>query len=337
MTLLYKKYDTYIQCLLCPHFCKLKAGKTGICAVRKNNGESVDLLTYGVISAYSLDPLEKKPLYHFFPGMNILSLGSFGCNMRCDFCQNWDISQNFQERQVCTMTTERIINEALVAERNIGIAFTYNEPVIWYEFVRDVSLRAREKGLKTVMVSNGYVNTEPLGELTELIDAFNIDLKSFNKDFYKKITGAEIKPVMEAIKQISRSGRHLEITTLIIPGQNDSEVEMKMLCEWIAVELGKNVPLHISRYFPRFKRKDPSTPEDTLEKLYYTASCVLDYVYLGNTATEKGQNTTCFKCGNLVTRRSGYKTMTNGTDNEGNCKKCGTKIYNDFTFYPKGN
>jgi pyruvate formate lyase activating enzyme len=337
MTLLYKKYDTYIQCLLCPHLCKLKTGKTGICAVRKNNGESVDLLTYGVISGYSPDPIEKKPLYHFFPGMNILSLGSFGCNMRCDFCQNWDISQNFRERQVRSITTDRIISEALSAERNIGIAFTYNEPVIWFEFVRDVSLRAREKGLKTVIVSNGFVNTEPLRELTELIDAFNIDLKSFNNDFYKKITGAEIKPVLEALKQITRSGRHLEITTLIIPGQNDSEDEMKRLSNWIAGELGKNVPLHISRYFPRFKRNDPATPEETIKKLYSKAAGVLDYVYLGNTALDIGQNTNCNKCGNLVTRRSGYSTMITGLDNEGNCKKCGTKIYNDFTFCRKEN
>jgi pyruvate formate lyase activating enzyme len=337
MNLLYKKYDTYIQCLLCPHYCKLKAGKTGICGVRKNTGESVDLLTYGMISGYSLDPVEKKPLYHFFPGMNILSLGSFGCNLRCDFCQNWDISQNFPGRQVRNITTDRIINEALAAEKNIGVAFTYNEPVIWFEFVRDVSLLAREKGLKTVMVSNGFVNTKPLRELTELIDAFNIDLKSFSRYFYKKNTGADIKPVMQAIKQISRSGRHLEITTLIIPGQNDSEDEMKMLSEWIAGELGKNVSLHISRYFPRFKRKDPATPEYTLEKLLDTASSVLDYVYLGNTSLAKGQNTNCYKCGSLVTMRSGYKTFISGLDSEGNCKKCGTNIYKDFTFARRGN
>jgi len=336
MTRLYQKYDTYVQCLLCPHLCKIKKDRTGICGVRKSNGESIDLLTYGVVSGYSLDPVEKKPLYHFFPGTKILSIGSFGCNMRCDFCQNWEISQNRPEKMVRNITVEKIIKNALEAENNTGVAFTYNEPVIWYEFIKDVALETREKGLKTVMVSNGYVNNGPLQDIAEFTDAFNIDLKSFRDDFYRKITGADLGPVKETMKYIIRSGRHLEVTTLIIPGLNDSEDEMKMLSEWIAGELGQSVPLHISRYFPRFRRDNPSTPGKILEMLYQTAASVLDYVYLGNTSLEAGQDTCCRNCGTVVTRRTGYTTLNFNIGPEGKCKKCGTTIYQHFTLSPKG-
>ncbi len=323
-----------IECLLCPHFCKLATGKTGICGVRKNTGNNVELMTYGVISGYSSDPVEKKPLYHFYPGFDILSIGSYGCNMRCDFCQNYHISQNVPSITKSVVSPEEIIKDALSAERNIGVAFTYNEPVIWFEYMKDVAEKAKNEGLKTVMVSNGFVNKDPLDEIIGFIDAFNIDLKAFNNNFYKKLTGADLGPVMTCLKQIARSGRHLEITTLIIPGQNDDEKEMELQSEWIASELGKDVPLHLSRYYPMFKREDMATPQESLEKLFNIASGILNHVYMGNTVTQNGQDTICPGCGTVVTGRSGYKVKLQSLDEKGRCSKCGTLIYRYFTPSP---
>ena len=327
MIQLFKRNEEKLECLLCPHYCKLSEGKTGICGVRRNTGEKIDLLTYGVISGYSLDPVEKKPLYHFFPGHNILSIGSFGCNMRCDFCQNFHISQKIPESMVPGVTTDGIVKDALSAKKNIGIAFTYNEPIIWFEFMRDVAETAKKEGLNTVMVSNGYVNSEPLNEIIKFIDAFNIDLKAFNNSFYRKLTGAELEPVKNSLKQIARSGKHLEITTLIIPGRNDAENEMVSQSEWIKGELGKDVPLHLSRYFPMYKRDDPSTSQETLKRLFDIASLNLNYVYMGNTQSASGQNTSCAKCGTTVTVRSGYKTSLVNLDKAGKCTGCGNLIY----------
>jgi pyruvate formate lyase activating enzyme len=332
MISLTRKTDNKLECLLCPHFCKLTAGKTGICGVRKNTGEKIDLLTYGVISGYSLDPVEKKPLYHFFPGYNVLSIGSFGCNMRCDFCQNFYISQNVPDVPVSGVTIDKVIGDALFAKKNIGIAFTYNEPVIWFEYVKEVAESAKKEGLHTVMVSNGYVNSGPLAEIIEFIDAFNIDLKAFNNNFYRKLTGTELEPVKKSLKQIAKAGRHLEITTLIIPGQNDDEKEMALQSEWIAGELGKDVPLHLSRYFPTYKRDNPATPEGTLKKLFEIASENLDYVYMGNNNSTDGQNTFCSSCGIEVTVRSGYNTILENLDEYGKCRGCGNLIYKNFTF-----
>ena len=329
---LYKRNNEKLECLLCPHYCKLSHGKTGICGVRKNTGEKIELLTYGVISGYSMDPVEKKPLYHFFPGQNILSIGSFGCNMKCDFCQNFHISQEIPESLISDATPDKIVKDALAIEKNIGIAFTYNEPVIWFEFMRDVAEIIKEKGLSTVMISNGFVNSEPLNEIIKFIDAFNIDLKAFNNNFYRQLTGAEIEPVKNSLKQIASSGKHLEITTLIIPGQNDDEREMASLSEWIAGELGKDVPLHLSRYFPMYKRDDPSTSDGTLKRLFDIAAGNLDYVYLGNSQSNTGQNTLCPRCGSIVTIRSGYKIRLLNLDKEGKCTGCGNMVYRHFTF-----
>jgi|WetSurMetagenome_2_1015567.scaffolds.fasta_scaffold00001_438 pyruvate formate lyase activating enzyme len=333
MTTLFRKVNERTECLLCPHNCAIMPGKTGICGVRRNTGESIELLTYGVVSGYALDPIEKKPLYHFYPGTNILSLGSYGCNMRCDFCQNYNISQHTLSSYSSSIESDMIIKDALSSLNNIGIAFTYNEPVIWFEFMRDVSVKAHKKGLRTVMVSNGFVNTEPLEEILTFIDAFNIDLKAFTNDFYRKLTGAELEPVKTALKLISASSRHLEITTLIIPGYNDSSEEMNQEAEWIAGELGKNVPLHLSRYFPMFRREDPSTPDVTLLRLFETASRHLDYVYLGNILTDKGQNTYCPSCGAMVAKRSGYTIKLQNLDQKGKCSACGTRIFRNFTSF----
>jgi pyruvate formate lyase activating enzyme len=331
MTSLYRKGEGKAECLLCPHYCKLADGKSGICGVRTNTGGEITLRTYGVLSGYSLDPVEKKPLYHFFPGYNILSAGSYGCNMRCDFCQNYHISQNVPGRLTEKVSPEKLVLAARSYERNVGLAFTYNEPIIWFEFMRDTAVMAKEAGLHTVMVSNGFVNPAPLEEITGFIDGFNIDLKAFNGKFYRNLTGADIEPVKDSLKQIYRSGKHLEITTLIIPGQNDDEKEMAEESEWIAGELGKGVPLHLSRYFPVFKRNDPATSQETIEKLAQIASKNLDHVYIGNTSSEAGQNTSCPKCGVIVTIRSGYKTKIQNLDDQGRCTGCGNVIYRYFS------
>ena len=322
--------DHKAECLLCPHNCRIEEGHTGICGVRKNREGTIELQTYGVLSACSLDPVEKKPLYHFYPGYNILSAGSYGCNMRCDFCQNFRISQSVFEETMNIITPEDLVKKALDAQRNIGLAFTYNEPVIWFEYMRDAASLAKSKGLHTVMVSNGYVNIEPLSEILEFIDAFNIDLKSFNDSFYRKLTGAALEPVKNTLRKIAGSGKHLEITTLIIPGQNDSEKEMKLEAEWIAGELGNDIPLHLSRYFPMYRRSDPVTPDETLIRLFETASERLSYVYIGNTRSISGQNTSCPECGLDVTIRSGYNTELLNLDELGRCKGCGNLVYRNY-------
>jgi len=327
---LYLKYEDYLECRLCPHFCKIAPGRRGLCGVRKNIGERIELMTYGVISGHSLDPVEKKPLYHFFPGHNILSIGSYGCNMKCDFCQNWHISQKSDEAFSDITDPDSIAKEAVNSLKNAGLAFTYNEPVIWFEFVRDTALKIKEKGLYTVLVSNGFVNRDPLNEIIGFIDAFNIDLKAFNESFYKKLTGAELGPVKDSLRQIAKAGKHIEITSLIIPGRNDSIEEMEAESRWISEELGNETPFHLSRYFPMYKRNDPPTPQETLSRLFETASKNLKYVYMGNTPGEAGQDTHCSLCGKVVTKRTGYKTGLLNLDGTGKCTSCGNQVYRYF-------
>jgi pyruvate formate lyase activating enzyme len=254
--------------------------------------------------------------------------------MRCDFCQNYSISQRTAAGFVTRTEPEQIVKNAQSALNNIGIAFTYNEPVIWLEYIRDVALLAQSNSLRTVMVSNGYVNREPLEEFISFTDAFNIDLKAFNNDFYRRLTGADIEPVKESLRRIALSGRHLEITTLIIPEQNDSEDEMARETEWIAGELGRDIPFHLSRYFPMYKREDPATSGVKLTKLAETASKSLHYVYVGNLVSDSGQNTSCPGCGKIVTKRTGYNIKILNLDQKGNCKNCGTQIYKNFTSFP---
>jgi pyruvate formate lyase activating enzyme len=308
MAELFKPLKGKLLCLLCPHECLLKKGRTGICGVRRSNGISIELLTYGVISGCAFDPLEKKPLYHFFPGMHILSAGSYGCNMRCDFCQNHYISQNVPSEPGKSTSPLALCNMATGRKNNAGIAFTYNEPV-----------------------SNGYIRMKPLQEMTGFIDAFNIDLKAFDDNIYRALTGAKLDPVLESLKIIAASGRHLEITTLVIPGQNDSEAGMRRQCSWISGELGREVPLHLSRYYPMNKRCDPATSTVQLLSLHSVASEYLDYVYTGNTDTVSGQNTNCPSCGTLLTRRRSYDIKHVNVDDSGSCSRCGKKVYSYFT------
>jgi pyruvate formate lyase activating enzyme len=324
---LFKVAGNKLECLLCPHYCKLASGKTGICGARKNTGNKIETLMYGVISGFSVDPVEKKPLYHFYPGKKILSVGSFGCNMSCDFCQNYGISQNVPEIRGRKMGPGELADKATATENNIGLAFTYNEPVIWFEFMRDSAEAVKDKGMLTVMVSNGYVNSEPLSEIIRFIDSYNIDLKAFNDTFYKKLTGSGIEPVKKALRQIAKAGKHLEVTTLIIDGQNDSEDEMAFQADWISGELGRDTPLHLSRYFPMYKRNDPPTSQEKLRRLFEISAARLDYVYMGNTSSDTGQNTYCPGCGMCVTIRTGYTTNIQNLTGEGKCSGCGTLIY----------
>ncbi len=249
--------------------------------------------------------------------------------MRCDFCQNYGISQIKPPDPGPVVNPEEIIFKARRSENNIGIAFTYNEPVIWFEYVRDVAELARKEGMHTIMVTNGFVTGPVLDEYLGFIDAFNVDLKAFNDDFYKSVTGAALEPVKATLKAIRRAGKHLEITTLIIPGKNDLSTEMNEEARWIAGELGNDVPLHLSRYFPMYKRSDPLTSADKLTELYEVASIYLNFVYQGNTNSGRGQDTRCPVCEQIITKRSGYNVRHMNTTN-GTCLTCGRLIYSDF-------
>lgn len=330
MRLWEKHKEGSLRCTLCPKLCIIRPGGRGICGARENREGEIYPITAGIISGYALDPIEKKPLYHFFPGSVILSVGSYGCNLTCDFCQNYHISQHFAGDQSARLHPEELVRHAANARGNIGIAYTYNEPVIWFEYVTESARLAREKGLRNVMVTNGYVNQEPLKEFIQVIDAFNIDLKAFSNDFYRLYTGATLKPVMQAIKSVASSGRHLEITTLILPGMNDSPDEMRREAEWISENAGRSVPLHLSRYFPTYRRTTPATPPETILMLREIAEEYLDFVYTGNMpGDEGGSDTRCPSCHTTVIKRSGYYTRITGITDEGRCVKCDRQIISE--------
>lgn len=276
-----KKKDKAVTCHLCPHNCYIKEGNTGICMVRSNSDGELYAKSYGQISSLALDPIKKKPLYHFYPGTKILSVGSFGCNFSCSFCQNYNISMNTPE--VARISPENLVYEAfnLKSSGNIGLAYTYNEPFISFEYVLDCSKLNKEKGLNNVLITNGYVQEKPLMEMLPYIDAMNIDLKSFSPEFYKKMCGGGIDSVKNTI-EIAAKNCHVEITCLIIPGLNDSSDEMEAMSMWIS-NLSNEIPLHLSRFFPSYKLldKDP-TPRTTLETLAKIAKQYLNHVYLGN-------------------------------------------------------
>lgn len=323
-----KTKNNKIICNLCPHNCIIKDGQRGNCGIRKNiNGELFTEI-YEKISAINFDPIEKKPLYHFYPGREILSIGTIGCNLHCKFCQNSDISQtNIEEfPYLKTYTSEEIIEIALQKSDNIGIAYTYNEPIIWFEYVLETAKLAKAKNLKNVMVTNGYINKKPLEELMPYIDAFSVDLKAFTEDFYSKITSSKLEPVKETLKTIYKNHKHLEITNLIIPGLNDDEKIFKDMVLWIAKELDKDVVLHLSRYFPTYKLDIKKTPISTLDKLYDIAKKTLTNVYQGNIKAFEKDITYCQKCKKAVIKRNGYSTDISGLDKNGNCIYCGNKI-----------
>lgn len=268
-----------VHCLLCPQSCHIDQDKLGFCRVRKNIQGKFYTLIYGQATSIALDPIEKKPLYHYHPGEYILSVGTKGCNFACPFCQNWSISQD-DSAPTQKITSQQIIEEAK-KQHSFGIAYTYNEPFIWYEFVLETAKLAKKEGLENVLVTNGYVNLEPLEEILPLIGAMNIDLKSIDEDFYRKICKAKLNPVLEVIKR-SRQSCHVELTNLIIPTLNDSEKDLEKLVNWIYDNLGQEVPLHFSRYFPSYELDLLPTPVDTLKKAQDIAKKKLKFVYLGN-------------------------------------------------------
>ncbi|NLU10188.1 MAG: AmmeMemoRadiSam system radical SAM enzyme [Tepidanaerobacter acetatoxydans] len=316
-----KNNDGTIECGLCPHHCRISQGRSGICRVRKNIDGKLYSMNYGRVSSLAMDPIEKKPLYHFYPGSMIFSVGGAGCNFRCKFCQNWQIAQ-LTDIPTSKVSAEELINAAKQRQDNIGIAYTYNEPTIWYEFVLECAKLAKREGLKNVLITNGFIEKEPLQEILPFIDAMNIDVKAFHEDFYKDMVSGQLLPVKETVEEAQRKC-HVEITTLIIPGINDSMEEIKALAQWLS-SLRKDIPLHLTRYFPNYRLDILPTPVEKIKMARDTAMKYLDYVYTGNMIDEIGGNTYCPSCGELIIERAGYRVQVKTEDNK--CPKCGTPI-----------
>jgi len=331
--LFYQKLDdNSVECQLCPRFCCIETGRYGNCRARRNRNGILISEVYGKLAAINSDPIEKKPLYHFYPGSEILSVGTTGCNLHCVFCQNFAMSQcdARQPVNIKNLSPEELAALSLKKKNNLGVAFTYNEPTVNFEYMVKAAELVKLNNQKTVMVSNGYINPEPLQQLLENIDAFNIDLKSFNETFYKKYSKASLEPVKETIKQIARSGKHLEITNLVIPTLNDYEEEFDEMCDWILKETGKNTVLHLSRFFPRYELDQYPTPPETLFMLFDIAKKKLNYVYLGNMATEIYSSTYCPDCKNLLIERTYYNMRLKNISFDGKCNKCGFKVINEM-------
>lgn len=322
----WKKEKDKVRCLLCPHNCLIPEGKRGLCGVRENRNGVLYSLIYGEASSISPDPIEKKPLYHFYPGSTVLSFGTIGCNFRCRYCQNYSISQaKYENYPLERITPEEIVSKAKKYNCK-GIAWTYNEPTIWYEFTYDVSKIAKENNLYTVYVTNGYINEEPLKKLAPYLDAMNIDIKSMDEEFYKKICGGQLKPVLDTAKLAKKLGIHVELTYLIVPGYNDKEEDIKEFCEWVSNEMGVETPVHLSRFYPHYKMANlPPTPIKTLLSAYSIAKKSLPYVYVGNVPHGNYENTYCPKCKTLLIERYGFSVEKNNLV-DGKCPKCGNKI-----------
>ncbi|MBP6976694.1 MAG: AmmeMemoRadiSam system radical SAM enzyme [Bacteroidales bacterium] len=326
--LYYEKRTDGVMCTLCPHFCHIRPDRTGICRSRFHRDRILVSGNYGKVSALHFDPIEKKPLYHFYPGRIIFSIGSTGCNLQCSFCQNAGISQVSPPEYTTSQeyTPGQLLNMAFQHHDNMGVAFTYNEPAVWYEYMFDIALLSHQAGLKNIMVTNGFINPAPLQQLMTVMDAFSVDLKAFTEEFYRKITRASLEPVKETLKCIRLAGKHLEITNLVIPTLNDDEAVFETMCRWIADELGAGTILHLSRYFPTYKMTIPGTAAQTLINLRHIAMKYLDYVFIGNITLQEGNDTVCARCGTTVISRRGYVTSISGLDPSGNCAKCGNPI-----------
>jgi pyruvate formate lyase activating enzyme len=324
--------DGRLHCYLCPRHCHIGEGQTGFCFIRKNEDGRLVQLGYGRPAALQMDPVEKKPLNHFFPGTKILSMGTAGCNMGCFFCQNWDISKAKADQVNSTSLGPEQVVELMLQHGAPSIAFTYNEPTIWGEYVIDIAKVAHQEGLNTVMVSNGYITREAFFDVYQHIDAANIDLKAFTENFYSKITLTHLQPVLDTLKWL----RHetdvwFEITNLIIPTLNDGDSEFRQLCDWVLQNLGDDVPLHFTAFHPDFKLQDkPPTPPETLHRARAIAfEMGLKFVYEGNIWSEGG-NTICPGCKRAIIRRSWHAILSNDV-REGKCKHCGAHIPGVFS------
>lgn len=320
----YKKLkDQKVRCELCPHQCVILSGKRGLCRVRENKEGILYCLNYLKLVAVHIDPIEKKPLFHFYPGSKSYSIATVGCNFHCLHCQNWTISQ-VQEDQIVgeTMSPEKVVKNALDSHC-LSISYTYTEPTIFYETAYDIAVLAHENGLKNVFVTNGYISPEPLKYIAPHLDAANIDLKAMSEDFYRKVCGAKLHHVLERIKQYYELGIWIEITTLIIPGYNDSNAELEKIAEFIA-GIDKGIPWHVTAFYPTYRLTDaPPTPSSTLKRAYQIGKDKgLDYVYEGNLG--EGENTFCPSCGRLLVNRN-YFTINNRIRDD-KCPYCGEKI-----------
>jgi len=315
----YKKMENLMtRCELCPHECVIPPGGEGICWARKNEGGILYAQNYGKTTSLAVDPIEKKPLFHFRPGSEILSVSPNGCNMRCPYCQNYTIS--FKRAITREITPEELVS--LAKEYNTpSIAFTYAEPIIWFEFIKDTSKYAKKEGIDLVMVTNGFISEAPLDELLEIISAMNIDLKSMSAEYYRKVLKGDLATTKRTIEKASQK-IHVEVTNLLIPGDNDTEIED--LSKYLA-SIDKKIPLHISRYFPHNNYNRPPTPINTLKKAYETAKKYLFYVYIGNALMGGYENTYCPDCSNTLVERSGYNVKITGIDKD-KCSNCGRKV-----------
>lgn len=334
--------DGRIQCDLCPRDCKLHEGQRGLCFVRKMEGGQMVLTTYGRSSGFCVDPIEKKPLNHFYPGSSVFSFGTAGCNLACKFCQNWDISKS---RETDTMVDQAMPDEIARAAEVAGcksVAFTYNDPVIFAEYAMDVADACHARGLKTVAVTAGYIHDEPRREFYAKMDAANVDLKAFTDDFYVKLTGAHLQPVLDTLVYLKReTDVWFEITTLLIPGHNDSDAELEAMSQWILRELGPEVPLHFSAFHPDWKMQDvPPTPASTLSRARDIAlKAGLHYVYTGNVHDTAGGTTACPACHEALIVRDWYRIDHYSVTPDGHCPHCGRAIAGRFGAFshPFGN
>jgi pyruvate formate lyase activating enzyme len=316
--------DNKIQCNLCAHNCRINDGEFGKCAVRKNENGKLYSLIYGSTSSIASDPIEKKPLYHFYPGTYALSMGTIGCNFKCSYCQNYSISTaktNFPYLK--EITPEQVVG--LAKQHNCqGVSYTYNEPTIWHEFCFDSAKLVKKAGLYTCYVTNGYINEEPLKELSKYLDAMNIDVKAFNDTFYKKICKSHLRPVLNTCELAKELGIHIELTYLVIPGHNDNLEEIRNFCKWIISKLSDKTPVHFSRFHPDYNMTDVSmTPMKKLLRIYEVAKEEgILYPYLGNVYHGEYENTYCPNCGSILIERNNYNTNLVGIE-ENKCSKCG--------------
>ena len=318
--------DGRIQCDLCPRYCRLRDGQRGLCFVRARAGERLVLTTYGRSSGFCVDPIEKKPLNHFLPGTPVLSFGTAGCNLTCKFCQNWDISKAREFDRLTDRASPEDIAEAAVGSGCRSVAYTYNDPVIFLEYAVDVARACRARGIGNVAVTAGYVCAAPRAEFFGQMDAANVDLKAFTEDFYKKLCSGALAPVLETLEYLKHeTGVWFEITTLLIPGENDSPREIEALSNWIMDRLGPEVPLHFTAFHPDWKMRDkpPTPPASLLEARRIARRAGLRYVYTGNIHDEETQSTYCHGCGARLVGRDWYEITAWHLTGDGRCQSCG--------------
>lgn len=316
-----------IKCKLCPRECVIDDQERGYCGVRENRGGTYYTLIYGHPCTAHIDPIEKKPLFHFLPGTNAFSIATVGCNVLCKFCQNWEISQARPEQVQSFNLPPQKVGQSAKENHCASIAYTYTEPVIFTEYMHDTALQGREQGVKSVMISNGYIQAEPMKDLCKVLDAVKIDLKGYTERFYKKLVSGKLKPVLDTLVLLKSEGMWTEIVYLVIPGQNDDKTELRNLSKWIYNELGTDTPIHFTRFYPQFRLKNlPPTPIKTLQNARHIAlDAGLHFVYTGNVPGDPGENTYCPSCNTLLIRRIGYSIVEMNIKN-GTCPKCHTKI-----------